>query len=137
MNVRDLESADARAVPRENGDLPSRDGGVPSESGAVYETRHRRADGRTFAVEVSTRRMAVQGHTFHQYIVRDITERKRAEQDRAAWKLRYELATAAAGQVTYEYDPAGGAVLWGGSVRQVFGYERDRDERRDRICASG
>jgi PAS domain S-box-containing protein len=88
----------------------------------VYEAVHRRKDGQLFPVEVSARRMEIQGRVFYQHIVRDITERRHAERDRAAWKMRYELATAAAGQVTYEYDPAADVVLWGGSVLQVFGY---------------
>ena len=49
-------------------------------------------------------------------------ERLCLARDRAAWKQRYELATAAASQVTYEYDPVTRETLWGGSVRQVLGY---------------
>jgi PAS domain S-box-containing protein len=50
-------------------------------------------------------------------------ERLHSAHDRAAWKQRYELATAAAGQVTYEYDPVSGETLWGGSVQAVLGYD--------------
>jgi len=47
----------------------------------VFETRHRRRDGITFPVEVSARRIAVEGRAFRQSIIRDTTERKRAEQE--------------------------------------------------------
>ena len=58
-------------------------------------------------------------------VITTLWQRKRRQSDseRAAWKMRYELATAAAGQVTYEYDPTNDNILWGGSVMQVFGYE--------------
>ena len=108
LNVKDLLAPDAVADWRKH-DM-------------VYEATHRRKDGQLFPVEVSARRMEIQGRIFYQHIVRDITERKHAENDRAAWKLRYELATGAAGQVTYEYDPSADVMLWGGSVQQVFGY---------------
>jgi PAS domain S-box-containing protein len=94
----------------------------PTAAGVVYETEHRCADGRTFPAEVSARRIEAQGRTYRQYIVRDIAERRRIESDRAAWRTRYEMAAAVAGQVTYEFDVATEATQWGGSVRQVFGY---------------
>ncbi len=49
-------------------------------AGVVYETVHRRKDGTTFPVEVSARGIVVEGGKFYQQIIRDITERKRAEE---------------------------------------------------------
>jgi PAS domain S-box-containing protein len=46
-----------------------------------YETEHRREDGSTFPVEVSSRRIEDAGRRFRQTVVRDITERKRAEEE--------------------------------------------------------
>jgi diguanylate cyclase (GGDEF)-like protein/PAS domain S-box-containing protein len=48
--------------------------------GALFETRHRRADGRTFPVEVSARRIEAGGKVWCQSIIRNISERKLAEQ---------------------------------------------------------
>ncbi len=48
--------------------------------GVVFETVHRRRDGSTFPVEVSSRVIDVDGRGFRQAIVRDVTERKAAEQ---------------------------------------------------------
>ena len=42
---------------------------------------HRRKDGSTFPVEVSSRIMEIEGVPFRQSIIRDITERKRAEEE--------------------------------------------------------
>jgi PAS domain S-box-containing protein len=54
--------------------------------------------------------------------IRDITERHRAEDEIAAWKKRYELVAAVSGQITYEYDPATGTILWSESDDKVLGY---------------
>ncbi|MEO8739558.1 MAG: MASE1 domain-containing protein [Casimicrobiaceae bacterium] len=50
----------------------------------------------------------------------------RSEQDRAlnesnAWRLRYEAAATAAGQVIFDVDPASGGVVWGENVADVLG----------------
>ena len=48
--------------------------------GVVFETVHRRRDGSTFPVEVSSRAIDVEGRSFHQAIVRDVTERHAAQE---------------------------------------------------------
>jgi PAS domain S-box-containing protein len=48
--------------------------------GIVFETLHRRKDGTTFYAESSSRVIDVEGKRFYQSILRDITERKRAEE---------------------------------------------------------
>ena len=50
--------------------------------GITFETVHRRKDGSTFAVEVAARATRVRGETVLLSIVRDISERKRAEAER-------------------------------------------------------
>lgn len=50
------------------------------EGGLVFETWHRRKDGSEFPVEASVRSFEVDGETFIQGILRDITERTRAEE---------------------------------------------------------
>jgi PAS domain S-box-containing protein len=62
------------------------------EESVIFETVHRRKDASTFPVEVSARRIAVEGTVFRQSIIRDITERKHAEEERA--KLRDQLEQA-------------------------------------------
>ena len=48
--------------------------------GIVYETEHTRKDGSVFPVEASTRAIVINNKSFYQSIVRDITERKNAEE---------------------------------------------------------
>lgn len=50
------------------------------ESGAFWETVHQRADGSVFPVEVSTRPFSIHDGLYFVHIVRDITERKQAEE---------------------------------------------------------
>lgn len=56
-------------------------------------------------------------------IVRDITERKRMEEELVQWKQRYEMIVASSGQVVNEYDPRTGTLLWSGSLEKVLGYQ--------------
>ena len=49
--------------------------------GLVFEAEHLRKDGSRFPVEVSARVIEVEGREFRQEIIRDITERKRAEEE--------------------------------------------------------
>jgi PAS domain S-box-containing protein len=53
------------------------------QDSVIFETRHRRKDGGAFPVEVSARRVAVDDKVFRQSIIRDITERREAERERA------------------------------------------------------
>jgi len=52
---------------------------VKTRNGFVYETEHQRKDGTAFPVEVSSRVIDIEGKKFYQYIIRDITERRQAE----------------------------------------------------------
>ena len=51
------------------------------QDGLIFETIHRRADGSTVPVEVSSRIIDMDGRLYRQSIIRDITERKRSEQE--------------------------------------------------------
>jgi PAS domain S-box-containing protein len=47
---------------------------------AFYETIHKRKNGSTFPVEASLRIVEIEGKNYYQAIIRDITERKKAEE---------------------------------------------------------
>lgn len=64
--------------PASRGELAERMAGADDE-GVLYETEHRRKDGTTFPVEVSSRGADVDGERVILKIVRDITQRRRAE----------------------------------------------------------
>lgn len=48
-------------------------------AGVLFETTHRRKDGRSFPVEVSSRLIDLDGQSYHQSFIRDISERKQGE----------------------------------------------------------
>jgi PAS domain S-box-containing protein len=75
LTLRALCSEENRAEPER-----AAHGAAPHD-GAMMEAEHRRSDGSPFPVEISTHAMEIGGVTYHQSIIRDITERKRAAQE--------------------------------------------------------
>jgi len=74
MTIREIR--DPATLP----DLASHIRQLDLANGMIYETAHRRKDGSVFPVEVSAKKIEVEGKTFYQGIIRDITERKRAQE---------------------------------------------------------
>jgi len=83
LNIRDLRD------PATMNDVPVQLK-LTAETGALFETRHKRRDGSTFAVEVSSRLFEHEGQKFRQSIVRDITERKKMQSKLERDKNRFE-----------------------------------------------
>jgi two-component system, cell cycle sensor histidine kinase and response regulator CckA len=52
---------------------------IAERGGMIFETIHLRRDGRAFPVETSSRQIQIEGVIYFQAIIRDITERKKAE----------------------------------------------------------
>lgn len=75
MTVRDLRT-------QENmGEVERQWQASASADGVLFETTHRHRDGHVFPVEVSSRTVEINGHPYRQSLIRDITERKRAEEE--------------------------------------------------------
>ena len=95
--------------------------------GLLFETVHRRQDGTTFPVEVSSRGATIGGTRMLLSVIRDITERKRAEKavNEAAEQRR--LALEAAGLGAWDYNFQTGEVFWDKQCRDTWGLpEGDR-----------
>lgn len=63
---------------------------LTADTGALFETRHKRRDGSTFPVEVSSRLFEHEGNIYRQSIVRDITERHKMQNKLARDASRFE-----------------------------------------------
>jgi PAS domain S-box-containing protein len=74
LNVRNLETPEASPMLEERMRL------AVVQDGFVFETRHRRKQGAEFPVEVSARAVEQMGKSLFMMIIRDITERKHAEE---------------------------------------------------------
>lgn len=93
-----------------------------SPGGVLFETEHVRKDGSRFPVEVSARTIAIDGRTYRQSFVRDVTARKQAEARAAGWMRRFQAAILASRQLLHEWDPATGEMTITGDTARILGY---------------
>src|SRR3546814_18019452 len=56
-------------------------------------------------------------------VARDITERRKADEELAQWQRRYEAAVRASGQILYDWAPRTNRIVWAGNVAGILGYE--------------
>jgi len=85
MTIHDLRAA-------ETSDLTAGQMAAADNQGLLFETVHRRRDGGTFPVEVSSQGAAVGGQRMLVSVIRDITERRQAEKGIAERTAQLEAA---------------------------------------------
>ncbi len=93
------------------------------EEGGLFETDHRRSDGSTFPVEVSSRGETIGGVRTLISVVRDITERRQAEADLRAHEERLRLALEATHQGWFDLRVGTGEVIVSPEYFRIIGYE--------------
>ena len=124
MNVRDLRAPETAAAVAGQMDTAAREG-------IRFETLHRRKDGSTFPVEVSSRGFEVGGRQYLHSLVRDVTTERIADWQRRA--LEAEIASALAErEAVLDSSPVGIAkvrdrrILWSNErMTEIFGYSRE------------
>ena len=115
-NVRELRTEDVQStfesVWRE----------VQEKKGMVFEVRNRRRDGTSFFAEVSIRALEVAGQHLCQSIVRDVTQRKRAEEALRESKERFEALFEHAGIGIALVDVHGRPIKSNPALESIVGY---------------
>ena len=90
------------------------------EGGVQFETVHRRRDGTTFPVEVSSIGSNIGGERLLTSIIRDITERKEAEEKLRRTQARLESALAAGLAGTFYWDVIKDRVVTDENMSRYF-----------------
>ena len=88
----------------------------------TFDTRYRRKDGTVFPADVRIRSFWEGGNRFSVSLVRDITERKQAEEKLRQSENRYRLATKATNDVIWEANLQTNQLFWSENAQSVFGY---------------
>ena len=99
--------------------------GEASLIGRTFEVEGRRREGGDFPVEVALSSWSVGGETFFTAIVRDITERKLAQESLTLSELRYRTLAEDSTNVICVSDPNAVYTYVSPACRTLFGYEPD------------
>lgn len=110
----------------------------------LRETTHRRRSGDEFPVEVSARRFSLGGRPHLQLIVRDISERKRAEEERRRLEQQFQQSQRLeslgrlAGGIAHDFNNVLMAVLGHAelALAELPSASRARDDLREIVNAS-
>jgi two-component system sensor histidine kinase/response regulator len=110
-------------APGELAAFPGRMADSVTRSSSVHEMAHRRKDGSVFPVEVSGGELSLDGKTYHQAIIRDITERRQAEEALRESEDRYRELIESVDDWIWEIDEHGWYVFCSHKVVDLSGYE--------------
>jgi PAS domain S-box-containing protein len=98
---------------------------VLKEGNAVSEIQHRHKNGSVLPVEINTRMIEFQGNDVLFSATRDITERKRSEEDLIKSETRYRSLVETAGAGVASADVQGNLTFANETLCKMLGYSRD------------
>ncbi|NJD56253.1 MAG: PAS domain S-box protein [Nitrospirae bacterium] len=124
MNVSQLDPPEFAAI------VPERLAQISRDGQAVFESAHIRKDGSMMPVEINARLLDYEGRKVYFSIIRDITDRKRAEEELQASEVRMRAVVERApfGAHSYELRPDGSLILSGTNhaADQILGIDHSR-----------
>lgn len=88
-----------------------------------FETIHLAKDGRRIPIDIRVSFLAYGGQEFHCAFVRDITERKRADEALRASRERFELAARATNDGIWDWNIVTGGLYWSDRTFELLGLE--------------
>jgi len=115
MSLKDINSPKAAVM------IPQQIQSIREEGHAVFESRHVRRDGSSFPVEVSARAMMYNGKPALLGIVRDITDRKQAEDSASRLAAIVESSDDAIVGITLD----GIVTSWNRGAERLYGYSAE------------
>lgn len=118
-DVLELIAIDARA------DVERRLRRVAAGEAQVFETQHRRVEGGVFPVEVNAHLIEVEGRSYIQSVVRDITERKTAELVLQESEAKFRAAFFQSAVGTILLDHTGRFLEVNGCLTGMLGYSAE------------
>lgn len=104
---------------------------LDEQQGMIYETLHRRKDGTEFPVEISLRSLDIEGNKYYQAIIRDITDRKKAEIALAAEKERLAVTLRSIGDGVITTDLEGRIVFLNRVAEELTGWSLGEAQGRN------
>ena len=119
LSIRDLRSVES--VDEVSAQMQQ----IRDHDGFIFETEHRRKDGSTFPVEVSSRVIEVKGKSFFQSIIRDITERKLAARILRDSEQRYHEMLQGVQLLAVNLDLNGTIIFCNDFLLELTGWRRD------------
>lgn len=99
---------------------------VMDDGSQIFEWINRRRDGTTFISEISLNRIDLEGDTLLQVNVRDITDRKRAEERLTASEQKYRELVELANSIILRWDSNGIITFMNEFGLQFFGYSAEQ-----------
>ncbi|HXQ37195.1 MAG TPA: PAS domain S-box protein, partial [Anaerolineales bacterium] len=108
---------------------------IQEKGGLIFESAYRRKDGTIFPVEVSARMLHHGGRTIMVAVVRDITERKLAEEKLSQSENQYRTLTEQIPAVVYTDDYHSGETLYiSPYVKTLLGYSPEEWIANPSLC---
>jgi PAS domain S-box-containing protein len=126
-SILELIAPSSREVVRDLVERRARGEPVPS----TYGARGLRRDGSELDMEVRVSTYTHLGELFALVVLRDITERRRAEAALAESEARYRITAEMTGKLVYDYDVASGQVAWQGAISRLTGFTHEEFQAVD------